>query len=87
MGYDALGPGLAGATKEMVMSNDSQADPGLVAHIYAAAAAQAIARQDGPSFEEILAQSVEAARVFSQEAAARNNKQMNGWLGALPSMK
>jgi hypothetical protein len=82
-----LGPGLAGAAKEMVMSNVSKPDHGLVAHIYAAAVAQAISRQEGPSFEEILAQSIEAARVFAHEMAAQDSKQMNNWLGSLPSMK
>ncbi|WP_313245843.1 hypothetical protein [Stenotrophomonas rhizophila] len=69
------------------MSNPIKPDHGLVAHIYAAAAAQAISRQEGPSFEEILAQSIEAARVFAQEVAARDSKQMDNWLGSLPSMK
>ncbi|MCU1151002.1 hypothetical protein ABE543_03290 [Stenotrophomonas sp. TWI169] len=69
------------------MSNASQPDHALIAHIYAAAAAQAISRQEGPSFEEILAQSIEAARVFAHEMAGRDSKQFNNWLGALPGMK
>lgn len=81
------GPGLAGATKEMVMSIENQVDQSLVAQIYAAAAAQAISRQEGPSFEEILGQSIEAARVFKHGMAGRYSKQFDNWLGSVPSMK
>ncbi|MGY6084933.1 hypothetical protein ACWWU7_02365 [Stenotrophomonas sp. SM006] len=69
------------------MSNASQPDPSLVAHIYATAAAEAIARQDGPSFEDILAQSIVAARVFADEMGKRNGQQIDGWLGAVKGMR
>ncbi|MGO4265333.1 MULTISPECIES: hypothetical protein [unclassified Stenotrophomonas] len=69
------------------MSNASHPDHGLVAHIYAAAAAQVISRQEGPSFEEILAQSIEAARIFAQQMAAHESRQMDNWLGSVPGMK
>lgn len=81
------GPGLAGATKEMVMSIENQVDQSLVAQIYAAAAAEAIARQDGPAFEDILAQSIVAARVFADEMGKRNGQQIDGWLGAVKGMR
>lgn len=69
------------------MSNANHPDYGLVAHIYAAATAQVISRQDGPSFEEVLAQSIEAARVFAQHMAVRDSKQMDNRLESVPGMK
>lgn len=69
------------------MSKESNADQNLIAHIYVAAAAGAIARQDGPAFEEILAQSVVAARIFTDEMGKRTGQQIDGWLGSLQGMK
>lgn len=88
-GSDTLstGPGLAGAHMEIVMSNENQVDQNLVAHIYATAAAGVIARQDGPAFEDVLAQSIVAARIFAEEMGKRTGQQGAGWLGAVPGMK
>lgn len=70
------------------MSNQKQdqPDPTLVAYIYANATAQVIAAQDGPSFEEILEQSTQAARVFSDRMAA-SHKDSENWLGSLGGMR
>lgn len=71
------------------MSNDPQqqaAHPQLVQQIYAAAAAICIADKSGPSFEEVLDQSIEAARVYAARTKA-GQPGMDNWLGAVPGMK
>ncbi|MDQ1062373.1 hypothetical protein [Stenotrophomonas sp. SORGH_AS_0282] len=71
------------------MSNDPQQEAAqmqLVQQIYAAAAAQCIAVKAGPSFEQVLDQSIEAARVFAHQMNS-GKPNIDSYLGALRGMK
>lgn|GEM_PF-3473656 len=71
------------------MSNDPQhqaAQMQLVQQIYAAAAAQCIAVKAGPSFEQVLDQAIQAARVYADRMSA-GEPNLDSYLGALRGMK
>jgi len=97
MRYDALGPGLAGATKEKAMNAGNihpNTDPQLVREIFAAAASQSIAtpapttgaislRAKWPDFERILHHSVNAASTFAEYQAAKEKEGTDAYLKSL----
>lgn len=75
MGYDAMGPGLAGAAKEMVMSevdrSVTQEERELAKAIFTAAAAIAVANNHSPDLAGLAERAFNAAEAFSNSSASR----------------
>lgn len=69
MGYDAVGPGLAGATKEMVMNENKRAvtkdEKALAEAIFTAAAASSIGSDQLFDFKGIAEYAIIAAQAFT----------------------
>lgn len=71
------------------MSSNTQSQEAhkqLVQQIYTAAAGHIIATGEGVSFEEVLEQSIQAARVYAEQMKI-SQPNIDDWLGALPGMK
>lgn len=74
MGYDAVGPGLAGAAKEMVMSKDTT-EQSLAREIFTAAAGSAIATDaSSADFEGLARYAYIAAEAFAEVEKANRPK-------------